>query len=313
MSKQIFKHKPKAIFIMGPTASGKTVLAIALRQKLPVEIISVDSVLIYRGMDIGTSKPTLEEQQIAPHRLIDIFDPLQSYSVANFRRDALFEMEKIVISGRIPLLVGGTMLYFKALLNGLSPLPPSNIIIRAEIEMQAKQFGWGNIHKRLRDIDPISASRIHPNDSQRLSRALEVFLISGNSLTELNKIIEVKLPYNLLQFFILPKNRKILHQRIKIRFLRILNMGFEDEVRTLYVRGDLHKDLPSIRSIGYRQMWSYLSDEITYNEMVYRSICVTRQLAKRQITWLRKWENAHRLDSDDINGAVNIILNIIGT
>ncbi|XZQ55094.1 MAG: tRNA (adenosine(37)-N6)-dimethylallyltransferase MiaA [Arsenophonus sp.] len=313
MSKQIFKHKPKAIFIMGPTASGKTVLAIALRQKLPVEIISVDSVLIYRGMDIGTSKPTLEEQQIAPHRLIDIFDPLQSYSVANFRRDALFEMEKIVISGRIPLLVGGTMLYFKALLNGLSPLPPSNIIIRAEIEMQAKQFGWGNIHKRLRDIDPISASRIHPNDSQRLSRALEVFLISGNSLTELNKIIEVKLPYNLLQFFILPKNRKILHQRIKIRFLRILNMGFEDEVRTLYFRGDLHKDLPSIRSIGYRQMWSYLSDEITYNEMVYRSICVTRQLAKRQITWLRKWENAHRLDSDDINGAVNIILNIIGT
>ncbi len=314
MSKQIFKHKPKAIFIMGPTASGKTVLAIALRQKLPVEIISVDSVLIYRGMDIGTSKPTLEEQQIAPHRLIDIFDPLQSYSVANFRRDALFEMEKIVISGRIPLLVGGTMLYFKALLDGLSPLlPPSNVIIRTEIEMQAKQFGWGNIYKRLRDIDPISASRIHPNDSQRLSRALEVFLISGNNLTELNKIIEVKLPYNLLQFFILPKNRKILHQRIEIRFLRILNMGFEDEVRTLYVRGDLHKDLPAIRSIGYRQMWSYLSDEITYNEMVYRSICVTRQLAKRQITWLKKWENAHRLDSDDINGAINTILNIVGT
>lgn len=233
MSKQIFQPKPQAIFIMGPTASGKTALAMALRQKLPVEIISVDSALIYRGMDIGTAKPTLEEQQIAPHRLIDILDPSQSYSAADFRRDALTEMEKIVASGRIPLLVGGTMLYFKALLEGLSPLPAADVTIRAEIEMQAKQSGWKAIHKRLQEVDPISAARIHPNDPQRLSRALEVFLVSGKNLTELTKIVEAELPYNVLQFAISPQERKILHQRIEMRFLQMLNAGFEDEVSAL--------------------------------------------------------------------------------
>ncbi|WGO83767.1 tRNA (adenosine(37)-N6)-dimethylallyltransferase MiaA [Arsenophonus apicola] len=311
MSKQIFQPKPQAIFIMGPTASGKTALAMALRQKLPVEIISVDSALIYRGMDIGTAKPTLEEQQIAPHRLIDILDPSQSYSAADFRRDALTEMEKIVASGRIPLLVGGTMLYFKALLEGLSPLPAADVTIRAEIEMQAKQSGWKAIHKRLQEVDPISAARIHPNDPQRLSRALEVFLVSGKSLTELTKIVEAELPYNVLQFAISPQDRKILHQRIEMRFLQMLNAGFEDEVSALYARGDLHQDLPAIRSVGYRQMWSYLSGEINYDEMVYRGICATRQLAKRQITWLKGWKNVHRLDSDDIKGALNTILHLI--
>ncbi|PAV01420.1 tRNA (adenosine(37)-N6)-dimethylallyltransferase MiaA [Arsenophonus sp. ENCA] len=311
MSKQIFQHKPQAIFIMGPTASGKTALAMALRQQLPVEIISVDSALIYRGMDIGTAKPTREEQQIAPHRLIDILDPAQSYSAADFRRDALLEMEKIVASGRIPLLVGGTMLYFKALLDGLSPLPSADVIIRAEIEMQAKQFGWGAIHKRLQAVDPISAARIHPNDPQRLSRALEVFLVSGKSLTELTEIVEAELPYNVLQFAISPQDRKILHQRIEMRFLQMLKTGFEDEVSTLYARGDLNGDLPAIRSVGYRQMWSYLSGEISYDEMVYRGICATRQLAKRQITWLRGWKNVHRLDSDHIKGILNTILHVI--
>lgn len=311
MSKQIFQPKPQAIFIMGPTASGKTALAMALRQKLPVEIISVDSALIYRGMDIGTAKPTLEEQQIAPHRLIDILDPSQSYSAADFRRDALTEMEKIVASGRIPLLVGGTMLYFKALLEGLSPLPAADVTIRAEIEMQAKQSGWKAIHKRLQEVDPISAARIHPNDPQRLSRALEVFLVSGKNLTELTKIVEAELPYNVLQFAISPQDRKILHQRIEMRFLQMLNAGFEDEVSALYARGDLHQDLPAIRSVGYRQMWSYLSGEINYDEMVYRGICATRQLAKRQITWLKGWKNVHRLDSDDIKGALNTILHLI--
>ncbi|HGJ5874448.1 MULTISPECIES: tRNA (adenosine(37)-N6)-dimethylallyltransferase MiaA [Arsenophonus] len=311
MSKQIFQPKPQAIFIMGPTASGKTALAMALRQKLPVEIISVDSALIYRGMDIGTAKPTLEEQQIAPHRLIDILDPSQSYSAADFRRDALTEMEKIVASGRIPLLVGGTMLYFKALLEGLSPLPAADVTIRAEIEMQAKQSGWKAIHKRLQEVDPISAARIHPNDPQRLSRALEVFLVSGKNLTELTKIVEAELPYNVLQFAISPQERKILHQRIEMRFLQMLNAGFEDEVSALYARGDLHQDLPAIRSVGYRQMWSYLSGEINYDEMVYRGICATRQLAKRQITWLKGWKNVHRLDSDDIKGALNTILHLI--
>uniref|UniRef100_A0A3B0M173 tRNA dimethylallyltransferase n=1 Tax=Arsenophonus endosymbiont of Trialeurodes vaporariorum TaxID=235567 RepID=A0A3B0M173_9GAMM len=307
MSKQIFQHKPQAIFIMGPTASGKTALAMALRQQLPVEIISVDSALIYRGMDIGTAKPTWEEQQIAPHRLIDILDPAQSYSAADFRRDALLEMEKIVASGRIPLLVGGTMLYFKALLDGLSPLPSADVTIRAEIEMQAKQLGWGAIHKRLQAVDPISAARIHPNDPQRLSRALEVFLVSGKSLTELTEIVESELPYNVLQFAISPQDRKILYQRIEMRFLQMLKTGFEDEVSALYARGDL----PAIRSVGYRQMWSYLSGEISYDEMVYRGICATRQLAKRQITWLRGWKNEHRLDSDDIKGILNTILHVI--
>lgn len=311
MSKQIFQPKPQAIFIMGPTASGKTALAMALCQKLPVEIISVDSALIYRGMDIGTAKPTLEEQQIAPHRLIDILDPSQSYSVADFRCDALAEMENIVASGRIPLLVGGTMLYFKALLDGLSPLPSADVTIRAEIELQAKQSGWGAIHKRLQEVDPISAARIHPNDPQRLSRALEVFLVSGKSLTELTEIVEAELPYNVLQFAISPQDRKILHQRIEMRFLQMLNAGFEDEVSALYARGDLHQDLPAIRSVGYRQMWSYLSGEINYDEMVYRGICATRQLAKRQITWLKGWKNVHRLDSDDIKGALNTILHLI--
>ncbi|HGJ5859775.1 tRNA (adenosine(37)-N6)-dimethylallyltransferase MiaA [Arsenophonus nasoniae] len=311
MSKKIFQPKPQAIFIMGPTASGKTALAMALCQKLPVEIISVDSALIYRDMNIGTAKPTLEEQQIAPHRLIDILDPSQSYSVADFRRDALAEMEKIVASGRIPLLVGGTMLYFKALLDGLSPLPSADVTIRAEIELQAKQSGWGAIHKRLQEVDPISAARIHPNDPQRLSRALEVFLVSGKSLTELTEIVEAELPYNVLQFAISPQDRKILHQRIEMRFLQMLNAGFEDEVSALYARGDLHQDLPAIRSVGYRQMWSYLSGEINYDEMVYRGICATRQLAKRQITWLKGWKNVHRLDSDDIKGALNTILHLI--
>ncbi|SPP32036.1 tRNA dimethylallyltransferase [Arsenophonus endosymbiont of Aleurodicus floccissimus] len=311
MSKQIFQHKPQAVFIMGPTASGKTALAIALRQQLPVEIISVDSALIYRGMDIGTAKPTREEQQIAPHRLIDILDPAQSYSAADFRRDALLEMEKIVAWGRIPLIVGGTMLYFKALLDGLSPLPSADVTIRAEIEMQAKQFGWGAIHKRLQAVDPISAARIHPNDPQRLSRALEVFLVSGKSLTELTEIVEAELPYNVLQFAVSPQDRKILHQRIEMRFLQMLKTGFEDEVSALYARGDLHGELPAIRSVGYRQMWSYLSGEISYDEMVYRGICATRQLAKRQITWLRGWKNLHRLDSDDIKGILNTILHVI--
>lgn len=311
MSKQIFQPKPQAIFIMGPTASGKTALAMALCQKLPVEIISVDSALIYRGMDIGTAKPTLEEQQIAPHRLIDILDPSQSYSAADFRRDALAEMEKIVASGRIPLLVGGTMLYFKALLDGLSPLPSADITIRAEIELQAKQSGWGAIHQRLQEVDPISAARIHPNDPQRLSRALEVFLVSGKNLTELTEIVEAELPYNVLQFAISPQDRKILHQRIEMRFLQMLHAGFEDEVSALYARGDLHQDLPAIRSVGYRQMWSYLSGEINYDEMVYRGICATRQLAKRQITWLKGWKNVHRLDSDDLKGALNTILHLI--
>ncbi|MEQ5095287.1 tRNA (adenosine(37)-N6)-dimethylallyltransferase MiaA [Proteus terrae] len=303
--------KPKAIFLMGPTASGKTALAIALRQKLPVDIISVDSALIYRGMDIGTAKPDANEQSLAPHRLIDILDPAFPYSAADFRRDALNAMEEITAAGRIPLLVGGTMLYFKALLEGLSPLPNANSDVRAEIEKKAAEQGWEAIHKELALVDPVAAQRIHPNDPQRLSRALEVYLISGKTMTELTKISGESLPYDVYQFAIAPKDRNVLHQRIEARFKQMLTCGFEDEVKSLYERGDLHEDLPSVRCVGYRQMWSYLSGEIDYDEMVYRGICATRQLAKRQITWLRGWNDIHWLDSEDPKQSLDTVLQVV--
>ncbi|GLX65204.1 tRNA dimethylallyltransferase [Proteus vulgaris] len=296
---------------MGPTASGKTALAIALRQKLPVDIISVDSALIYRGMDIGTAKPDATEQSLAPHRLIDILDPALPYSAADFRRDALNAMEEITAAGRIPLLVGGTMLYFKALLEGLSPLPSANPDVRAEIEKKAAEQGWEAIHKELALVDPVAAQRIHPNDPQRLSRALEVYLISGKTMTELTKISGESLPYDVYQFAIAPKDRNVLHQRIEARFKQMLTCGFEDEVKSLYERGDLHEDLPSVRCVGYRQMWSYLSGEIDYDEMVYRGICATRQLAKRQITWLRGWNDIHWLDSEDPKQSLDTVLQVV--
>ena len=280
-------HKPAALFLMGPTASGKTALAIELRQHLPVEIISVDSALIYKGMDIGTAKPDAAELALAPHRLIDILDPSVAYSAADFRRDALAAMHEITAQGKIPLLVGGTMMYFKALLEGLSPLPSADPEIRAQIETRAAQEGWQVLHDELSRIDPVAGARIHPNDPQRLSRALEVYYISGKTMTELTETAGENLPFNAYQFAIAPADRKILHQRIEMRFQMMLKAGFEDEVRALYQRGDLHPDLPSIRCVGYRQMWSYLAGEISYDDMVYRGICATRQLAKRQMTWLK--------------------------
>ncbi len=248
---------PKAIFLMGPTASGKTALAIELRKILPVELISVDSALIYKGMDIGTAKPNAEELLAAPHRLLDIRDPSQAYSAADFRRDALAEMADITAAGRIPLLVGGTMLYFKALLEGLSPLPSADPEVRARIEQQAAEQGWESLHRQLQEVDPVAAARIHPNDPQRLSRALEVFFISGKTLTELTQTSGDALPYQVHQFAIAPASRELLHQRIEQRFHQMLASGFEAEVRALFARGDLHTDLPSIRCVGYRQMWSY--------------------------------------------------------
>ncbi|WP_278809960.1 tRNA (adenosine(37)-N6)-dimethylallyltransferase MiaA [Obesumbacterium proteus] len=302
---------PPAIFIMGPTASGKTALAMSLRQRFPVELISVDSALIYRGMDIGTAKPTAEELAQAPHRLIDIRDPAESYSAADFRADALREMAAITAEGKIPLLVGGTMLYFKALLEGLSPLPPAHPDVRAQIEKQAQELGWEALHRQLQQVDPVSAARIHPNDPQRLSRALEVFLISGKTLTELTKISGETLPYNVQQFAIAPATREQLHQRIALRFEQMMAAGFEAEARALFERGDLHTDLPSVRCVGYRQMWSYLEGEIGYDEMVYRGICATRQLAKRQMTWLRGWESVHWLDSDEPLQALESVAQVV--
>ncbi|EEP89860.1 tRNA delta(2)-isopentenylpyrophosphate transferase [Yersinia kristensenii ATCC 33638] len=296
---------------MGPTASGKTAFSIALRQRLPVELISVDSALIYRGMDIGTAKPSAEELALAPHRLIDIRDPAQSYSAADFRKDALKEMAEITAAGRIPLLVGGTMLYFKALLDGLSPLPSADPQVRQRIEQQAALLGWEALHQQLAEIDPIAAARIHPNDPQRLSRALEVFFISGKTLTELTKISGETLPYRVHQFAIAPVSRELLHQRIELRFRQMLDAGFETEARALFDRGDLHTDMPAIRCVGYRQMWSYLSGEIDYDDMVYRGICATRQLAKRQMTWLRGWSSVQWLDSDKPGEALDSVIQVV--
>lgn len=289
---------PTAIFLMGPTASGKTDLAIQLRQHLPVEVISVDSALIYKGMDIGTAKPGKEELALAPHRLIDILDPAESYSAMNFREDALREMAEISAQGKIPLLVGGTMLYYKALIDGLSPLPNADEKVRSEIEAKAELVGWAELHKALEKIDPVSAARINPNDSQRINRALEVFYLTGKSLTELTEQKGEGLPYNVLQFAVAPEDRAILHERIELRFHKMMELGFKTEVEKLFARSDLHLDLPSIRCVGYRQMWEHLQGQYDLDEAVYRGICATRQLAKRQITWLRGWKTPiTRLDS----------------
>lgn len=293
---------------MGPTASGKTAYAMALYDKYPIDIISVDSALIYRGMDIGSAKPTKEEQLKYPHKLIDICDPAESYSAANFRHDAIVEIEKSLSNGRTPLLVGGTMLYFKALIEGLSPLPVANSDIRDQIEEKANRLGWQAIHEELKKVDPVSAQRIHPNDPQRLNRALEVYLITGKSLTELTKESGDALPYDIMQLAIMPDDRAELHQRIEQRFLQMLDQGFEDEVKKLMQRPDLHLNLPSIRCVGYRQMWEYLNGDTSYDEMVFKGICATRQLAKRQITWLRGWKQSITwLNNDNIDSVLNQI------
>ena len=308
------EHKPLAIFLMGPTASGKTDLAIQLRQQLPVEVISVDSALIYRGMDIGTAKPSKAELALAPHRLIDICDPAESYSAANFRTDALREMQEISAQGKIPLLVGGTMLYYKALLEGLSPLPSADEKVRSEIEAKAALVGWGGLHQELSKIDPISAQRINPNDSQRINRALEVFYLTGKTLTELTAQKGEALPYDILQFAIAPEQREVLHLRIEQRFHKMIELGFQQEVEKLYRRPDLNENLPSIRCVGYRQMWEYLRGDYDHDEMVFRGICATRQLAKRQITWLRGWTSPIQwLDSLQPAQALEKVLTSVST
>lgn len=298
---------PLALFLMGPTASGKTELAIRLREKFPVEIISVDSALIYKGMNIGTAKPSAEELALAPHRLIDILEPNQSYSAADFRKDALREMADIVAQGKIPLLVGGTMLYYKSLLDGLSPLPAADAHIRQQIEQEAKDKGWEALHKELAEIDPVSAKRIHPNDPQRLSRALEVFRISGKSLTELTEQKGETIPYRVKQFAVMPKERAELHRRIELRFDKMIEAGFEQEVKDLHQRDDLHLDLPAIRCVGYRQVWEYLDGTGTLEDAIFRGVCATRQLAKRQITWLRSWDSLTWLDSEDIDASLALL------
>jgi tRNA dimethylallyltransferase len=299
---------PPAIFLMGPTASGKTDLALALADALPCELISVDSALVYRGMDIGTAKPDKATLARYPHRLVDILDPAESYSAAEFRADALAAMAEITARGRIPLLVGGTMLYYKALLEGLADMPGADPVVRAELEAWAAAEGWEVLHRELARVDPESAARIHPNDPQRLTRALEVHRVSGLSMTEHRRRQTAQnsgseapgarqLPYTAVQFAIAPEQRQVLHERIARRFLMMLEQGFVEEVEALRQRGDLHVGLPSIRAVGYRQVWDYLDGRLGREEMAERGIIATRQLAKRQFTWLRGWEDLHWLDS----------------
>nr|WP_319527229.1 tRNA (adenosine(37)-N6)-dimethylallyltransferase MiaA [Pseudomonas laurentiana] len=300
--------RPPAIFLMGPTAAGKTDLAIELTKVLPCELISVDSALVYRGMDIGTAKPSKDILAAHPHRLIDILDPAESYSAADFRRDALQAMAEITARGNIPLLVGGTMLYYKALLEGLADMPPADPQVRAEIEDEAQRLGWHALHDQLALIDPVSAARIHPNDPQRLMRALEVYRVSGLSMTAhrerqsaqssaLGASGQGQLPYTVASLAIAPKDRQVLHERIALRFGQMLEQGFVEEVRLLRARSDLHAGLPSIRAVGYRQVWDHLDGKLTSVEMQERGIIATRQLAKRQFTWLRSWADLHWLDS----------------
>ncbi|QZI73813.1 tRNA (adenosine(37)-N6)-dimethylallyltransferase MiaA [Pseudomonas protegens] len=301
---------PPAIFLMGPTAAGKTDLAIELTKVLPCELISVDSALVYRGMDIGTAKPSKELLAQFPHRLIDILDPAESYSAADFRTDALAAMADITARGKIPLLVGGTMLYYKALLEGLADMPPADPQVRAELEDEAQRLGWQVLHDQLAAVDPESAARIHPNDPQRLTRALEVYRVSGLTMTahrqrQLAQSAEAgasgcgQLPYTVANLAIAPANRQVLHQRIAQRFTQMLEQGFIDEVVALRSRSDLHAGLPSIRAVGYRQVWDHLDGKLTSAEMQERGIIATRQLAKRQFTWLRSWADLQWLDSLD--------------
>ena len=325
-------NRQKVIFLMGPTASGKTALAMALREHLPVELISVDSTLVYRGMDIGTAKPTAEELARAPHRLIDIRDPADPYSAADFRADAEREIADIHAAGRIPLLVGGTMLYFKALLDGLAPMPEADPVVRAAIEREAAERGWPHIQAQLTEVDPEIAAEIHPNHSQRLSRALEVYRVSGKTMTELRLEQQAQAGpafterFEVTQLAISPRDRKVLHQRIQTRFEQMLEQGLIDEVKALRARGDLQPSLPAIRAVGYRQVWEYLDAEegpgptMSRSELCERGVVATRQLAKRQVTWLRGWPSFSWIYTQDESGSdlnlqeiVKNTLNSMGT
>lgn len=310
--------KPVAICLMGPTASGKTDLAVALTELIPCDIISVDSSLVYRGMDIGTAKPDAELLKKAPHRLIDIRDPAEPYSAAEFRQDALREIKDILDRGRIPLLVGGTMLYFKVLHEGIAPMPAADQNVRDSIQKQADKHGWEALHRRLAEVDPLAAEKIHPNNPQRLMRALEVYELTGVPMGEHwrqhqdEQQCGESLPGELLYFALAPQQRAELHRRIALRFELMLKQGLVDEVKRLYERGDLDSSLPAIKAVGYRQVWEYLEGKLSYEEMVEKAVVATRQLAKRQLTWLRGWPDLHWLDSDGEEELSGALLKIAG-
>jgi tRNA dimethylallyltransferase len=286
-----------AIFLMGPTASGKTQLAVELVQRFPVEIISVDSALVFRDMNIGTAKPDAATLARAPHHLIDLIDPTSAYSAAAFRHDALRLMADISARGKIPLLVGGTMLYFKALRDGLSPLPAANAELRAELDAEIAQFGIAHLHQKLAQVDAVTAARLAPADTQRIQRAMEVFLLSGQAMSVLLQQQEkYKLPYKIIELALFPSDRAVLHQRIAQRFSAMLEQGLVEELRDLRQRYALQANFTAMRCVGYRQAWDFLDGTINAAQLFEHGVAATRQLAKRQLTWLRGMDNTVELD-----------------
>lgn len=303
------QDRPTALFLMGPTAAGKTELAVDLVEHGQCEIISVDSAQIYRDMDIGSATPDVTVLTRAPHHLINICDPTESYSAAQFRIDALEIMEDIVSRGKTPLLTGGTMLYFKSLVESMANMPKGDPGLRQDLWSVINTQGLAVLIEELKVVDPVAFQKIDLNNPQRVQRAIEVYRLSGRPISSFwaegqhdgkGRLAEAALddfPYRVVQYAVIPEDRKILHKRIEQRFDQMLNLGFEEEVRALYQRGDLHLDLPSIRSVGYRQMWNYFDGDLDYASMRERGIIATRQLAKRQLTWLRGWSNLERIDT----------------
>lgn len=289
--------KPPVLFIMGPTASGKTDLGLAIADKRCVDLISVDSALIYRDMNIGSAKPDSQTLAAYPHALVDILDPSESYSAADFVRDATIEIENAHAAGRLPVLVGGTILYFKALAQGLAQMPQADPALRAELELQAREIGWPAMHARLTELDPLSGRRLKPMDSQRIQRALEIVMLTGRSIESFwEEQSKADSLWDIRPVALMPDDRSELHRRIALRFELMLTQGFQEEVKLLRARGDLHLNLPSMRSVGYRQMWQFLEGDLSFDEMRERAVIATRQLAKRQLTWLRGWEGAIKID-----------------
>lgn len=305
--------KPLIVTIMGPTASGKTAAALAIAERIPSEIISVDSALVYREMDIGTAKPSTAERARVPHHLIDILDPLESYSVMQFRQDALRLAADIVARGKLPLLVGGTMLYFKGLKDGLDALPQADAGLRAALDAEAAVIGSPAMHAKLAALDPVTAARLKPNDAQRIQRALEIIALTGQPMSELlAKAPKMELPFNVLSLALEPSERSVLHARIATRFDAMLQGGgLIEEVEALRARGDLHLGLPSMRCVGYRQTWEYLDGAYGLGELREKGVAATRQLAKRQLTWLRSMPERHVIDCLAPTAATSILQQII--